>query len=202
MLRLTKSRLYSFKENIDVIIDKYPYYESLNKKLIEDARHIPFYPPHLNPIYTNIRGTQSLNLYGKEPDSVKQLLEWVKTFLLSTDSPYFWATKEKYDESTNRESNFRSKIAIYSWMARYNEGDWTMNHNHTSALMGFVYFINTPKGSSPLVFKTSGKKIKAEEGKIVLFPGVMNHYVPKNKCKNRMILAGNIIFSECNDASF
>ena len=72
------------------------------------------------------------------------------------------------------------------------------NHNHTSALMGFVYFINTPKGSSPLVFKTSGKKIKAEEGKIVLFPGVMNHYVPKNKCKNRMILAGNIIF----DASF
>ena len=38
------------------------------------------------------------------------------------------------------------------------------------------------------------KKIKAEAGKIVVFPGTIRHCVPKNNCKNRLVLAGNIIF--------
>ena len=46
--------------------------------------------------------------------------------------------------------------------------------------MGFVYFIQCPRGSSPLVFSTSGKRVKAEEGKVVIFPGNIYHHVPKN----------------------
>ena len=45
---------------------------------------------------------------------------------------------------------------------------------------------------SPLVFTTSGKKIKAEEGKVVIFSGDILHHVPKNRCNNRIVLAGNI----------
>ena len=56
----------------------------------------------------------------------------------------------------------------------------------------FVYFIKCPKGSAPLVFTTSGKRIKAEEGKVLIFPGNMKHHVPKNKGEGRMVLAGNI----------
>ena len=66
--------------------------------------------------------------------------------------------------------------------------------NEIWAPIGFVYFVNAPKGASPLVFTTSGKKIKAEAGKVVIFPGTMYHHVPKNKCKNRVILAGNMVF--------
>ena len=63
----------------------------------------------------------------------------------------------------------------------------------------FVYFVKTPKGSSPLIFTNSGKRIKAEEGKIVIFPGRLLHHVPKNKCEGRMTLAGNGFFAD-NDA--
>ena len=55
-----------------------------------------------------------------------------------------------------------------------------------------MYFINCPRGSSPLIFKASGKRIKAEEGKIVVFSSNLKHYVPKNRCENRLVLAGNM----------
>ena len=48
------------------------------------------------------------------------------------------------------------------------------------------------KDSSSLFFPTSGKKIKAEEGKVVIFPGNVRHSVPPNKCDNRIVVAGNI----------
>lgn len=77
------------------------------------------------------------------------------------------------------------------WGAVYNRGDYTETHNHNLNYLSFVYFVNTPKGSSPLVFTTSNKKIKAEEGKVIIFNSSINHHVPKNKCDDRIIIAGN-----------
>ena len=34
--------------------------------------------------------------------------------------------------------------------------------------------------------------MKAEEGKVVIFPGNVFHHVPKNNCDGRIVLAGNI----------
>ena len=64
------------------------------------------------------------------------------------------------------------------------------------SIWSFVYFIDCPRGSSPLVFSDSGKRIKAEEGKLVIFPGHLRHHVPKNKCEGRIVLAGNCIQSQ------
>ena len=63
---------------------------------------------------------------------------------------------------------------------------------HKPSIHSFVYFVRCPKGSSPLVFTTSKKRVKAEEGKIVVFPGHVLHHVPKNNCEGRVVLAGNI----------
>ena len=70
-----------------------------------------------------------------------------------------------------------------------------MSHAHHPSAYSFVYFLRCPKGSSPLIFTTSGKRIKAEEGKVVIFPGNLKHHVPKNKCYDRIVLAGNIFAS-------
>ena len=48
------------------------------------------------------------------------------------------------------------------------------HYHHPHSSLVFVYFVNTPKGSSPLVFPTSGKKVKAEAGTLVIHPGVLN----------------------------
>lgn len=77
------------------------------------------------------------------------------------------------------------------WGAIYNKGDHTLPHNHSPFSISFVYFVNSPNGSSPLTFTTTNKKIKAEEGKVVVFNSSLFHHVPKNNCDNRVVVAGN-----------
>ena len=80
------------------------------------------------------------------------------------------------------------------WFASYDKGNYVKVHNHLPfAVFSWVYFINSPRGSSPLIFTTTGKRIKPEEGKIVIFPSFIMHHVPKNKCDNRIVMAGNAL---------
>ena len=46
-----------------------------------------------------------------------------------------------------------------SWFVRYSKGDYTIPHDHDLSWMSWVYFINCPKGSSPLVLTDSSKRI-------------------------------------------
>ena len=80
------------------------------------------------------------------------------------------------------------------WGVLFNEGDYITSHQHGPSLYSFVYFVNTPKGSSPLVFETSGHKIKPEAGKIVIFESRLIHKVPPNKCNGRVTISGNFIY--------
>ena len=84
------------------------------------------------------------------------------------------------------------------WLANYAKGDKTFPHAHTPAVFSFVYFVKCPKGSSPLVFSTSGKRIKSEEGKLVLTNGCVRHHVPKSKCSGRIVYVGNIFSKPTN----
>ena len=78
------------------------------------------------------------------------------------------------------------------WFASYPRGECALTHAHFPFSWSWVYFVNTPKGSSPFIFTTSGKRVKAEAGKVVIFPGNVYHHVPKTRCDNRVVLAGNI----------
>ncbi len=83
------------------------------------------------------------------------------------------------------------------WGVVYNKGDYTRSHIHNCAY-SFVYYVRSPKGSSPLVFDTSGRKAKPDEGKIVIFPGLIKHSVPNNRCDGRVVIAGNYILGAPN----
>ena len=80
------------------------------------------------------------------------------------------------------------------WGVMYNNGDYIGEHNHQStSTYSFVYYVNTPKGSSPLVFSTSRYKVKPIPGKLVLFESRLYHYIPPNKCNQRCIISGNFL---------
>ena len=174
------------KESHEIIIKNHPYYESLNKKLMKDLESLEFFTPNNLLKYTSIQGLQTIPIKEKDRTSNMILvLEWV-TQLLTNHIGFSVAEGAK---------EFGGKVKYNMWFAKYNKGDCTKVHQHLpAALFGFVYFVNSPLGSSPLVFPTSGKKIKAEEGKVVIFPSSIKHGVPFNRCKNRIIMAGNIGF--------
>ena len=165
------------REELDIIIEKHPHAESLNKKLIEEHKRSE---NNVGNYYTNVIGKKTFASDRSSSSPVRLVEKWAEDILRGIyTNPTIKNEKVTYETS--------------SWFALYNEGDYAKIHNHIPfSLFSFVYFINSPKGSSPLVFTTSGKKIKAEAGKIVLFPSNVMHHVPKNKCKERIVFAGNI----------
>ena len=167
------------KENIPVIVERHPHYESINKKLMEQVNSLSFRKTDQYDV-TNIRGS-TYTLGDAENPTIKLIKDWIKELIAINI----------YRHPTLPLSNFEF------WFARLNEekGQLTWDHDHLlNSTLSAVYFVNTPKGSSPLVLTTTGRKIKAEEGKLVIFPASLRHKVPQNRCKNRITLACNIKF--------
>ena len=174
------------RENLKIQIYHHPHYQSLNEKLMDEFSKLTFNSHDELQYYTNIKGNQ-LSLFGhpERPKGVDLIQNWVKQII------------------QNEVLNCNSKVAVpvdinfATWLARLDKGQETLEHAHSLyATLAFVYFVNAPKGSSPLIFTTSGKKIKAEPGKLVLFPGPLLHKVPVNKCDNRVTIASNITIIE------
>ena len=156
------------RQELDIIIEKHPHHQSLNKKLLLECEKCPQNNSH----YTNIKGTK---LFVEDSPTCTVVANWVESIL-----------KNKLQGSNSEPIEYDKSM----WFAKYDKGDYTEVHSHEPyALFSWVYFVNCPRGSSPLVL--NGKRIKAEEGKIVIFPGNVYHHVPKNKCDGRMTLVGN-----------
>ena len=157
------------KENHSIIIDKYPFASRLNSRLLSDAEGIDY----SLSFKTNVKARMS-DWRVKENDSFKVLQKWIISLIQS-----------KYD--------FPGYEIVFQdmWYARYDKNNYTQKHDHYLGWQSFVYFVKCPRGSSPLIFTTSGKRIKAEEGKVVIFPSTIWHSVPKNRCDDRVVVAGN-----------
>ncbi len=160
------------REILDVIVEKHPHYKTINPKILKEIEGID-YPESYK---TNVMGKMSS--YSFFPEAGQVIRDWVTALILKYYS-YLISGRGKI-------------IHVNSWVARYDEGDSANDHNHHPIDFNYIYYVNCPKGSSPLILTTSGTKIKAEEGKVIIFPGLTHHHVPKNKCNNRIVLAGNI----------
>tara|TARA_B100001996_G_C18307768_1_gene457307 strand:+ start:28 stop:576 length:549 start_codon:yes stop_codon:yes gene_type:complete len=80
------------------------------------------------------------------------------------------------------------------WGQWYRKGDFQISHVHYPNQWSFVYYVNTPRGSSPLVFTNSKKKVAAKAGNMVIFPSWVRHQVPPNKCEGRSVVGGNFCY--------
>ena len=169
---------FSCRENLDIQVHKHPHHQSLNKKLMEDFYKLPFVSYEDRTSHTNIKGKKIsfVNNPGVvKPEGIILIERWVKQ-LINTE---------------------KVEINFNTWAACLDKGQETVEHDHYPlCTMVYVYFVNTPKGSSPLVFPTSGKKVKAEAGTLVIAPSTLRHKVPTNKCDYRVTIASNIIVTE------
>lgn len=75
------------------------------------------------------------------------------------------------------------------WGAIYDEGDYAEPHDHKPWDYSFVYYVNAPEGSSPIIFEDC--EIEPSSGMCLVFPAHMKHGVKPNQCKSRIVLAGN-----------
>ena len=79
------------------------------------------------------------------------------------------------------------------WANVYRHEDWTCTHNHTTEDLTMVYFLTEGEGDAPLMIDESKTLIQPKEGVFALFPGYINHGVPKHKSNNvRITLSADI----------
>ncbi len=166
------------RENLEIEIHHHPHHQSLNEKLMHDFSKLNFFSHNK---FTNIKGSQFnfvRHQLSMKPKGVTLVENWAKQII-------------------QNKLMFPVEFRLTSWATRLDRGQETLEHDHLYyATFAFVYFVNTPKGASPLVFPTSGKKVKAESGKLILFPAPLRHKVPVNKCDNRVTIASNITIIE------
>ena len=159
------------EEQVEIFHQSYPIGESLRKILLDESKKIDYDMSYK----TNVQASMSSWKSAVDSPGVKMLEEWIFKYPLG--------------QYLNKGFKF---VINSAWFAKYSIGDNTINHMHIPAVFSFVYFIQSPPGSSPLIFTTSKLEIKPEEGKLVMFPSLLYHHVPHNKCDNRIVLAGNI----------
>ena len=158
---------FDVSEKCRIVIEEYPFADILKQKLLVDMESTYF----TNPKSDVIRA--QMTSYETQSKNISRLTNWIR---LVTMANY----------------NIKYRLEFYNcWFVKYGMGDCNKTHFHHPGSFSFVYFIQTPRGSSPLVLTTSGKKIKAQEGKVIIFPSNVRHHVPKNRCDGRITLAGN-----------
>lgn len=161
------------KEHHKISIHQYPFNDSLKERIKEELKYYELTKNKMNAdgSVTNVKAPQTLSFSENDFKSVKCITQWIPQCL-----PSF----------------LKLRLSSY-WIAQYGQGDYTVKHSHIPSTYTFVYFIESPRGSSPLVFSTSGRKVLPKEGRLVVFPGCIKHHVPKNHSEGRLILAGDLM---------
>ena len=155
--------------------------------------HIHEYPfaERLNPKLHDIILEKAVNRdYGATMTSWHECFD-IKEFRTIAD----WVYSIILGFNLNYDGVFDLKLKDL-WGQYYKKGDYQITHQHNPLSWSFVYFVKAPKGSAPLVFTSSNKKIFPKPGMLVLFPSWLEHYVPKHKCEEiRSIVSGDFVYT-------
>jgi hypothetical protein len=135
-----------------------------------------------------VRKTNGWNIFDSKiyspPNEFKLIVDFVRDVIVNLNKDYH--TPVQFNTPPE------SLKLVSAWGQYYDKGDYQESHNHVPYNWSWTYYVNTPKGSSPMVFdKPSNRKVPAREGMLVLFPAYLWHYVPPNKCDGRSVVVGN-----------
>ena len=128
---------------------------------------------------------------NKKTNVKAHMTDW---FMHDNSTGFQWVCNQAIDIATKNNPHPLDMIAYDCWGAIYKEGDYTVMHNHWPHLWSFVYYVNCPPHSAPLILDKSEKSITIlpSAGMMVLFPGWINHSVPAHVGEDRIVIAGNL----------
>ena len=153
----------------DIFIEEYPFHKELKDELVPLLEKYP----DKQGRKTNVQATMTEWNWDPENVRLKRLKNNITEFI-----NYNCNKQEMRSVGDSRPDRYY----IYDfWGNIYRKGDYTKLHAHRPSIFSFVYFLKSKWYYSPLVFSDSGKKIRPKEGKFVIFPSHMYHFVHKHR---------------------
>jgi len=179
------------QEYSSVIVDDYPFAQELKEEVMPI---LDVLGRNDNASLTSLYADSNMSQWGLDTTQTQRL----KDYLMNLLKDHF--PRWKGGRTDQYELRFKD-----FWANVYNKGDYHGLHNHTAyklnqedlycypPVYSIVYFLKSKWYHAPLVFKDSGKKISPKEGRFIMFPAHMWHYVAEHKYKSQRIsLATNI----------
>ena len=119
---------------------------------------------------------------------------------------YMWGEDKPGCESFREICAFACKVAVenspikawspsvtHCWGAIFNKNEYAQQHNHWPSLWSFTYYVKAPENCAPIVFPGAEKRVQPKSGMLCLFPGWVDHCVPRHESdQDRIVVAGNI----------
>jgi|TARA_B100000959_G_scaffold204829_1_gene214637 hypothetical protein len=137
-------------------------------------------------------------LHKENIKEVDELISWVKRIL--PDASKNFATKGKprlglhsHEDEKGYDYDVNSFEIESCWGIHYNGKESILEHNHFPALLAFVYYVKTPKGSAP--FMLESEPYNVEEGDCNFFLASQFHSVNPSQGAGRCAIVGNIIYT-------
>jgi hypothetical protein len=176
-------KIIEFKTLSSQSIGKFHYsnYKNLNPKLLDKLNQIGWLRDNSGQ---NVKAgiTKSLLQYSSD-ESIRELLNYINNSL-------------QYYINNTCYHNSRNCNITDMWGVQYLKNESTDTHTHHPNTLAFVYFINSTKKDSPLIFCDSFYKFYGESGDLIIFPAYLKHNVPKQMNNNiRTTIAGNVLYT-------
>ena len=159
----------------------YPYADKVKDKLYS---FIKSFPNEGNPggsLANNPFIITRRNLYNYK--EVELLLQWI-TQIVNRD---FCNPFPQYSYQVHSDYDLK---CYEMWGITYKKGGYISPHSHNPNTYSFSYNLNIPKNSPPLVFTSSGYKVKPKEGQLIIFESRLLHHVPQSKVDDRCVISG------------
>ena len=166
-----------------IYIFEYPHANELNPRLYQ---YIKTHANREHAVNLNARKTKGRQTFTED---FLTIANWVKKVIPEKTDP----------DIANGELDYNDILHLNElWGVIYEKGENSGRHNHYPNRWSFVYYVNVPEGSAPLVICGENGEIEIDAipvaGGCILFPAWVNHYVPENNCKGRCSLVGNFNF--------
>ena len=148
----------------------------------------------LNPILHDVIVNRTKN--SEHPNNMGALMSQPYDFTVKEFNIIVEYVKEVLSELKDAPYPYKSHPLklVEVWGQYYKEEAYQISHYHAHSDWAFVYYVNTPPGSSPLVFDKSEKEVYSKAGEVIIFPGWLIHHVPSNKGEGRSVISGNLSY--------
>ena len=143
-----------------------------------------FYPfsQKINPILYDI--VSNLPCESRDDRNVQsqKMVRWIKNDKMYAENKQLFLLENWISQLINKDFKHKNLLVCDEmWGVLYEYDVEIVDHSHRDSLYSCSYYVSAPPGSSPLIFTTSNHKIKAQEGKLIIFDGRLQHHIPKSK---------------------
>jgi len=132
---------------------------------------------------------------------IDELTSWISRVLPDVSKNF--ATKQKprlglhsHEDEKGYDFDINAFQIEACWGIHYNGKESLAEHNHFPALLAFIYYVRTPKGSAPIM--VGDELHNVEEGQCIFFLASQYHSVDQSQGSGRCAIVGNIIYTGYN----